>query len=518
MKLRALRLFVMLAILALPVSGAAQRPRFTVGEPIAIAAGDASPQAVAVGDLNGDARLDIAVVSAEEEAGPIALLINDGAGAFAAPRFVSDEEGIVAEPVALALTDLGSALGGPDGNLDIIVVDAGGGYAVLFGDSEGNFVFQGPRNQVADLDAPAAVAVGDFDGQNGVDLALTDTQGAGGGGQVFFLCNTGERGVVAACATATLNSGGAAPVDAGAGDFNGDNHVDVVVLNQGTVSGTGNVALFSGSGDGSFALATGRTFPVAAEPRDLVVADLNLADDTIDDVAVAEFEELGNDNVTILLGGMGPSVFTRPAKVLLELGTTAIAVGNLSRDPDPDLAGTNDVAVRPSEIAVAFAEDGSFQPALTGGPLPGGAIALITARLNDDELDDLVALSLDGTALRIALNTFEPATPTPSPTLTSLPTETPTSTATPTPSASATSTNVATPTPTATSSPTITPTAIIDPPMDDTPTPTHTATMSPRGEDDSCSIAVGSERSASRSWLPLMVGLLGIWLRRRRHR
>lgn len=416
----------------LPRSAMAQRPRFNVSAPIPIGAGsDSLPQAVALGDLNKDGRPDIVVVTVDENDGPIAVLINNGDGTFGAPRIIVDEEGVVGDPVAVAIADFGSATGGPDTNNDIVIIDGDGGFTITFGDGAGNFVIDGTLTELDGLDFPVAVAVGDFDEQNGPDVAVLDQDGTDENGQVYFFCNIGQAGVLEPCATGSLSSGGEEPIDIGAGDFNGDGNVDVVVLNQGADEGDGTVGLLTGNGDGTFTIPRVATFGVDNEPRDLAVGSLNPDTDSIDDVAVGEFEVLSNDNVTILLGGTTGGIFTE-RKSLLEVATTAIAIGNLGGDTNPDLGGANDPGQVSSGITVAVGDGaGDFADPQSGGSLSGGAVSLVAGRLNDDELDDLVALNLDGDELRIAIN--NPTGPTDTPGTPGTPGEgTPTPTPTPT--------------------------------------------------------------------------------------
>lgn len=490
MGLRDYGLCVLLAggMLLMPSVGTAQRPRFSVGAPIAIAAGNPGPQAVTVGDVNKDGRNDIVVVSIDEEDGPIAVLINQGDGVFSVPRFVADEESVLGDPVAIALADVGAVSGGPDGNPDIIVIDLDGGFLVAFGDGAGNFAIEGDLTELDGLDAPTGVAVADFDGQNGLDLAILDEEGADDNGEIFFLCNVGQVGLFEPCISAVLDSRGEFPIDVGSGDFNGDGRTDVVVLNQGGAAGEGSVALFVGQGDGRFSVPLQPTFAITNEPRDLVVADLNAAEDSIDDVAVAEFEVLSDDNVTILLGGTGQSIFTRPGRALLEIGTTAIAAGKFTVDDNADLVGGNDPdQVGSSIIAIAPGDGtGRFQDPQIGSLLSGGALALAAGRLNDDELEDLVALNLAATELRVVLNTFDPSTPT----LTSTATQVPTRTATATPSGTA-------------------------PPPSPSPTSTTVVTSTPViADDDSCSIVAVAGVPPDRSGL-LFLGAAVITLLRR---
>lgn len=476
---------VVASVIFSPVAATAQRPRFDVGPPIPILVGTAGVQAIALGDFNKDGLNDVVVVSPDEPAGSVARLNNHGGGAFGAPRFFADAD---LSPVALAVADVGSVTGGLDQSLDIIVVDRGRGFFTLFGDGGGSFTATSV-DEIDGLDAPVGVAVADFDGRNGPDLAFIDAQGTGGNGEIFFLCNTSEGGLEP-CISARFDSDGANPVDVAAGDFNGDGRMDAVVLNQGVGGSNGNVSLYIGQGDGRFSRPSGGTFLVTDVPQDLVVGDLNSAEDDIDDVAVGTYELLSNDNVLVLLGGTSNRVF-RTSKALLELATTAIAAGKFTNDDNADLVGGNDPTQISSIISIAVGDGtGAFQDPQIGRLLPGGARALASGRLDGDDLDDLVALNQAGTELRIAFNTFDAATPTSTATSTQVPTRT------------GTATPLASPTSTAESTSTIT----------STPITANTSTPIAREDDDACQIGAGGARG---SWLPPLVGIAAILLRRR---
>src|SRR2546428_586060 len=62
---------------------------------------------------------------------------------------------------------------------------------------------------------------------------------------------------------------GVSPLSVAVGDFNGDGHLDLAVAN----SDSDNVSVLLGNGDGSF--QTARNFPTGSLPRSVAVGDFN---------------------------------------------------------------------------------------------------------------------------------------------------------------------------------------------------------------------------------------------------
>jgi len=128
-----------------------------------------SPSSVAVGDFNGDGVLDLAVAYVGVYPGYIgglSVLLGDGDGTFQVARNFETGNG----PSSVAVGDFNG-----DGELDLAVAYIGsypsysGAVSVLLGNGDGSF--QGPRNFVAG-DGPWSVAVGDFNGDGLQDLAV----------------------------------------------------------------------------------------------------------------------------------------------------------------------------------------------------------------------------------------------------------------------------------------------------------------------------------------------------------
>src|SRR5208282_3423101 len=117
---------------------------------------------------------------------------------------------------------------------------------------------------------PYAIAVGDFNGDGKLDLAVANS----GNGTVSVLLGNGTFG-----ADTTYSTGGTTPEAVAVGDFNKDGIPDLVVANE----GSGTVGVLLGNGNGTFTAAT--TYSTGGtSPDALAVADFN--GDGFSDLAV----------------------------------------------------------------------------------------------------------------------------------------------------------------------------------------------------------------------------------------
>src|SRR5260370_6647356 len=127
---------------------------------------------VAVGDFNGDGRLDLAVAfwgggtPLVPALGGVIVHLGYGDGTFEAGRFLGARE---FGPSAVAVGDFNG-----DGLLDLAAANgASATVSVFINTTRFEVSFQEPRN-VAAGDAPFSVVVGDFDGDGLPDLAVAD--------------------------------------------------------------------------------------------------------------------------------------------------------------------------------------------------------------------------------------------------------------------------------------------------------------------------------------------------------
>lgn len=326
-----------------------------------------APSSVAMGDMNGDGKLDLAVANSSSTS--VSVFMNSGTGNFLAK--VDYTTG--SSPIALAMGDLSG-----DGRPDIAVANATSNTVSVF-------ISSGTGNLAAKVDYttatdPQGVAIADFNSDGKGDIVTSNLLSA----SVSVLMNKGDG---------TFNSKfdysvGSAPQDVTAGDVDGDGKIDIIAANWSSNS----VSVLLNNGNGTFASAVDYT--TTSNPESVVVADLN-ADGKLD-IAAA-----GDGGAVSILINNGDGTFA--SKVDYTAGTVPrdIAVGDINGDGKPDLAVVN----RDSTNVSVFMNNGNgtFASAVnyTTGTTP---FSLAIGDVNGDGKADMAVAASGSDRINIYLN------------------------------------------------------------------------------------------------------------------
>ncbi len=305
---------------------------------------------LALGDFNGDGKLDLAVT--DYIGNKVSILLGDGKGNFTPASSLT----VGKTPGSLAVGDFNG-----DGNLDLVVSNSGT-LSILLGDGTGNLILASSPT----IDG-GPVRVGDFNGDGKLDLAVGRSILLGDGTGNFILASSLPASALAV------------------GDFNGDGNLDLAAL-----AGAG-VSILLGDGTGNFVL--GSSAATRGVPQGLTVGDFN-GDGNLD-LATANYE---NNSVSILLGD-GTGNFVLSSYLIVGVRPSAVAVGDFNGDGNLDLAVGN-TGSRTLSILMG---DGTGHFTLALSPPAFEAWSLGVGDFNGDGILDLAATSADNSVVSILL-------------------------------------------------------------------------------------------------------------------
>src|SRR6266700_3894325 len=368
-------------LLALPHPTLAQTPLFGPQTEYA-AASKNGPSGIAVGDFNGDGKLDLAVVNFGDW--NVYVLLGNGDGTFQAARSVYFASG-GGFPWSIAAGDFNG-----DGKLDLAVSNYGdNSLSVLLGNGDGTF--QAPRTFAVGTN-PAQVAIGDFNGDGKLDVAVSSV----GSNTVSVLLGNGDGTFLPPLITPV----GANPWYFAVGDFNGDGKLDLAVADYGcpldcNSSPSNTVTVLLGLGNGTFQPAPSLT--VGNGPAGVAVGDFN--GDGRQDLAVANV----NDNTLSVLLGNGDGTFQAP-HTFADPGMTHpyfVAVSDFNRDGKQDLVVTNHLF---ATISVLLGNgDGTFQTAQDFA-VDNDPVDVTVSDFNGDSARDLAVANLHSLNISVLIN------------------------------------------------------------------------------------------------------------------
>src|SRR6266540_3726947 len=185
-----------------------------------------NPSSVAIGDLNGDGQLDLVTANIGGDplanptpAGTISVFLGNGDGTFSA---ATPYPTLAIGAQSVAIGDLNG-----DGKLDLVVAYASSKYSVFLGIGNGSFNQQTPISLSGNKNL-SSVAIADLNGDGKLDLALANyglAPGDPGTVSVFLGNGNGTFG------SPTNLTTGANASSVAIGDLNGDGKLDLAIAN-----------------------------------------------------------------------------------------------------------------------------------------------------------------------------------------------------------------------------------------------------------------------------------------------
>jgi hypothetical protein len=354
---------------------------------------------VALGDFNGDGKLDVAVTNSGTD-DMVSILPGSGSGTLKAAVVFGTNFG----PSGIAAADFNG-----DGKMDLVTADDGGPFGVTIATisvllSNGKDMFAARTDYSVGNEsvtgAYSGIAAADLTGNGKPDLIVPITFAYPY--EISILMNKGN-GTFKPFVSYPLPTG---PIAVVTGDFNNDHKTDIAVANG---NGSGSITVLLNSGTG--------TFPTYAEystngiSYGLAVGDFN-KDGNLDIVATNESQ----NTVSVLLGN-GTGTFPTVATYTTGSFPLGVAVGDFNGDGWPDIAVADSRGGTVSILINKADGSGTFLPKVDYAAAGGGApLSLAAGSFRGNGIIDLaVATNSAFGGIEVLLGkgdgTFQPAVP-----------------------------------------------------------------------------------------------------------
>jgi hypothetical protein len=354
------------------------------------------PNALAAADFNGDGNIDVALT--DPGADDVTLLYGTGGGQFGSP---------VQVPISFSdAIDVVAVNQNSNGLPNLEVLSASGYIDELLNNGDGTFNLWMHSGILPTGWVPQDIVAGDFNGDGADDVAVScltgydsTTQQYTGGELVIFVTNGPSYNISLDNVIPGL------PGHLAVGDFNGDGHLDLAISQNQRVNGAGFLATAFGDGTGIFPNITYIAgYGVGETP--VAVADLN--GDGLPDIATGSPTYYGyGGHVTYNLNG-GGGTFPDSLQNFLNLtspAVVALVLADLDGDFRPELVAVQQGAQGPVNVGL----NQGTQIALNPLTFPVGTTAasfsdMIAVDVNNDGRLDLLLADPGRGGLAVLLN------------------------------------------------------------------------------------------------------------------